>query len=175
MAMGNTWKRLKINCQLRNCSGVIYLHSDCSMYLKMLILCRVTKIYFEKVSTGPPCSWLHEFSDRWQENQRQLQASPYTGLKRPFRAPGFSDNRYTKVGKVVSPKHRPHLPPGTSLVFNSVRGWFDTRAIVMTEGMKNRNDPNGNRNRNLPAVAKCNKLHHWVPRDFQNVFYNMWK
>jgi len=38
MAKGNTWKRLKINCQVRKRSGIICLHSDWTMYPKMLTL-----------------------------------------------------------------------------------------------------------------------------------------
>jgi len=45
------------------------------------------------------------------------RSNPITGLDRPrgfqeVKVPKFQDNRYMKVVKVVSPTHRPPLPPG---------------------------------------------------------------
>ena len=46
-------------------------------------------------------------------------SSPITGLEWPrefqeVRIPRFHDNGTQEGGKVVSPTHRPHLPPGNS-------------------------------------------------------------
>jgi len=84
-----------------------------------------------------------------------------TGLDRPFgfqkvEVPTFQDNRQMKVGKVVSPTHRPPLPPEVFLILISVRGWVDPRATARPEGSYQRNIPKntiGNRTRNIPGYS----------------------
>ena len=50
---------------------------------------------------------------------------------------GFQISRQSthEGGKVVTPTHRPLLPPRKSLLLLSVRGWVDLRAIVGPEGL----------------------------------------
>ena len=63
-------------------------------------------------------------------------------LDRPLRfqeveAPRISRQSGHEDGKVVSPKHRPHLPPQEiPLVLISVTCWVDPRAIVRPEGLR---------------------------------------
>jgi hypothetical protein len=66
---------------------------------------------------------------------------------RPWEAPRFPGGWGSQIlrqsaheaSKVVSPTHRPPLPPGNILVLISVRGWVDPRAIVDRKDYVNEN------------------------------------
>ena len=70
-------------------------------------------------------------------------------------------------GKVVSPKHRPPLPPKIFLVFIFLTGWVDPRVIVRPEGLcqwKNSFKPSGIEPAAFWLLAQCLKyVCHHVP------------
>ena len=84
---------------------------------------------------------------------------------------GFQISRQSahEGGKVVSPMHRPPLPPQEILlVLISVTGWVNSRATVRPEGLyqwKVRMAPSGIEPMTFQLVMQClNQTHHCVPR-----------
>jgi hypothetical protein len=52
----------------------------------------------------------------------------------------------------------PPIPQEITLILVSVKGWVDPRDTVRPEGMKNPDDPIGNRTRDLPACSAVPRL-----------------
>jgi len=89
---------------------------------------------------------------------------PVQACYRSWRVPGGWDPKTSRqsaheVGIVVSPTHRPPLPPRKySSILISASSWVDPRATVRPEGWHHR--PSNPR----PSVAQClNQLRHRVP------------
>jgi len=88
---------------------------------------------------------------------------PITALNRPLRLQKVKVTRISKQsayesGKVVSPTHRPTLPQEIFLIFMSVRGWVNPRAIVRQEGLSKWKipvTPSGNETATFWLVAQC--------------------
>ena len=89
----------------------------------------------------------------------QAWTNPY-GSRR-LRLPEILDNWQMKVGKAVSPTHRPPLPPGdiagTHFCQKLSRPQRNSEAARINS-MKNPNDLTGNRNRDMSATAYPTEL-----------------
>ena len=79
---------------------------------------------------------------------------------------GYRISRHSaqEGGKVVSPTHRPSLPPGRILVLISVRGWVDPRVTMRPEGLshwKTPVTPSGIEPATFRFVAQWESMGHW--------------
>jgi hypothetical protein len=110
------------------------------------------------------------------------KAIPLQSLDRPWRVPAgwgsqISRNSAHEGGKVVSPTHRPPLPPQEVFLLPiSVRGWVDPRghsAARRIISMKNSNDTIGNRTRDHPACSAVPQPTA-PPRTTDSTSYNKW-
>ena len=63
------------------------------------------------------------------------ESYPCTGLGRPWRLPGFSDNRHIKVARLSALRTGRLYPQDIFLVLISVTGWVDPGVIVRSEGL----------------------------------------
>ena len=81
-----------------------------------------------------------------------LQAWSGPEVSRKLRFPDFMTTAQDGC-KVINLMHRPPLPQEMFLLFISVRGWVDPRAIVRSEelSLKNSNGTIGNRTCDVPV------------------------
>jgi hypothetical protein len=117
---------------------------------------------------------LPDYSHLWQtlKGKVKVKQSHYRHWQ-ALRAPGGRGSQVFRQsahegGKVVSPNHRPPLPPRKdSWVLISVRGWVDLRAIVRPKRLcqwKIPVTPSGIEPATFQFVAQClNQLCHRVP------------
>jgi len=86
------------------------------------------------------------FSSRHERKVKQFLCRPW-GFQ-VVEVLRFHENRYIEGDKVVSPRHRPPLPPSKKfLALISVTDWVDTRAMVWPAKLrqrKTRMTPSGN-------------------------------
>jgi hypothetical protein len=107
-----------------------------------------------------------------------MQSNTITILDRPWGSQIYRYSAY-EGGKVVSPTHRPPLPPQEIfLVLISDRGWVDPRghsAAGKIMSMKNSSDTIGNRTRDLPAcsVVPNPTAPSSSPTCFEQIFLNI--
>ena len=82
-----------------------------------------------------------------------------------------------EVGKVVSPKHRPLLPPRKYSWYSFVTAWVNPRAVLRPEGLCQRKipmTPSGIEPAIFRLVALClNQLHQRVPHIYTYIYIYM--
>jgi len=142
----------------------------CHVWLLFKSVWRVSLFYILlKVSSSATC--FHErYSVGLNEGKKVKQSlyRPGQALRVPqIWGAHISRQPAYEGGKVVSPTHRPPLPPRKYSLLISVRGWVDPRAIVQPEGLcqwNNSNDTIGNRTSDHPACRAVPQptVHSWL-------------